>query len=236
MAPAKPAAQMTPREVAAYIDYAVLKPETCPEQVVAEARRGAELGCATICINPAYLDLCSPAVEGTATKLCPVTDFPFGCSSTASRVEQVRQASQSDLVAEVDIVINYGALKQGLDAEVTADLAACAAAAHEFGRELKVILETDALSEDEIRRGCECVIAAGADFIKTSTGFYTGGPTRGAAPDVVALIIEQAAGRAKVKGSGGIRDRARAEELIDLGVDRMGVNCVSVPKVCGYEE
>lgn len=111
---------MTTKELAAYIDYSVLKPEFTEEQIIELTKDGVELGCATICINPGYMELCEPYVKGTETMLCPVTDFPFGTSSTASKVQQIE--------------------------EVTADIKACADAAHKFGRELKVIFETDAFN------------------------------------------------------------------------------------------
>ena len=111
---------MTTKELAAYIDYSVLKPEFTEEQIIELTKDGVELGCATICINPGYMELCEPYVKGTETMLCPVTDFPFGTSSTASKVQQIE--------------------------EVTADIKACADAAHKYGRELKVIFETDAFN------------------------------------------------------------------------------------------
>ena len=147
MKPTKKAEAMTTRELAAYIDYSVLKPEFTEEEIIALTRDGVQLGCATICINPAYMDLCEPYVKGSNTMLCPVTDFPFGTSSTASRVQQIEQVAKYDTVKEVDIVVNYGKLRAGKYDEVTADLKACAEAAHKYGRQIKAILETDALNE-----------------------------------------------------------------------------------------
>ncbi|MBQ6655292.1 MAG: deoxyribose-phosphate aldolase [Erysipelotrichaceae bacterium] len=235
MKPEKKAAEMTVRELAGYIDYSVLKPEFTEEEIIELTKDGVNLGCATICINPKYIPLCSPYVEGSETMLCPVTDFPFGDSSTESRVEQVRRAAQSELVKEVDIVANFGLLRSGRYEEVTADLKACADAAHELGHELKVILETDALNEEQIRQGCECIIAAGADFIKTSTGFLTGHESVGASPEVIALIMDQNRGRVKIKGSGCIRTREHFLQLIDMGIDRMGVGYRSVPVILGLK-
>lgn len=137
---------MTTKELAAYIDYSVLKPEFTEEQIIELTKDGVELGCATICINPGYMELCEPYVKGTETMLCPVTDFPFGTSSTASKVQQIEEVAKYDTVKEVDVVANFGHIRAGKYEEVTADIKACADAAHKFGRELKVIFETDAFN------------------------------------------------------------------------------------------
>ena len=102
---------MTTKELAAYIDYSVLKPELTKD--------GVKLGCATICINPGYMELCEPYVKGTDTMLCPVTDFPFGTSSTKSKVEQIEDVAKYDTVKEVDVVANFGHIRAGKYAEVT---------------------------------------------------------------------------------------------------------------------
>ena len=222
---------MSVKELASYIDYSVLKPEFTEDEISELTKDGVKLGCATICINPAYMDLCAPYVKGTDTKLCPVTDFPFGDSSTESRVQQIQIVGRYDVTGEIDIVANFGKLRSGKYDEVTADLKCCADAAHALGHELKVILETDALNEEQIRQGCECIIAAGADFIKTSTGFLTGHEAKGAAIEVIELIMDQNKGRAKIKGSGCIRTREHFLKLIDMGIDRMGVGYKSVPVV-----
>ena len=231
MKPTKKASEMSVKELATYIDYSVLKPEFTEEEIIELTKDGVQLGCATICINPAYMDLCEPYVKGTDTKLCPVTDFPFGDSSTESRVQQIQLVGKYDVTGEIDIVANFGKLRSGKYDEVTADLKACADAAHALGHELKVILETDALNEEQIRRGCECIIAAGADFIKTSTGFLTGHEAKGAAVEVIEMIMDQNKGRAKIKGSGCIRTREHFLKLIDMGIDRMGIGYKSVPVV-----
>lgn len=217
--------------LASYIDFAVLNPELTPSDIVKEARRAVELKCATVCVNPAYLELLEPIVKGTATGLCPVTDFPFGASSTSSRVAQIREAARFEPVKEIDIVCQYGKLREGRKDEVEADLKACVQAAHECGKELKVILETDALDDKQIAEGCECAIAAGADFVKTSTGFYASPDAVGADPKKVAVMLEAVKGRCKVKASGKIRTRERALELVKMGVNRLGIGSKSVPGI-----
>lgn len=227
----KKAEQMTREELASYIDYSVLKPEFTEEDIIRLTKDGVELGCATICINPGYMELCEPYVKGSKTMLCPVTDFPFGTSSTESRVQQIEAVAKYDTVKEVDIVANFGKLRAGKYDEVTEDLKACAAAAHKYGREIKVILETDALNEEQIRKGCHCCMKAGVDFVKTSTGFLTGFESHGATPEVIQLMQEEVGDKIKIKGSGCIRTREHFLKLIDMGIDRMGVGYRSVPVV-----
>ncbi len=227
----KKASEMSRKEQAAYIDYSVLKPEFTEEEIVALTKDGVELGCATICINPGYMELCEPYVRGTETMLCPVTDFPFGTSSTQSKVQQIEQVAKYDTVKEVDVVANFGMIRSGNYEEVTEDIKACVEAAHKYGREIKVIFETDALTEQQIRKTCHCCIEAGADFVKTSTGFLTGHEAHGATPEVIEMMMEEVDGKCKVKGSGCIRTREHFLKLIDMGIDRMGVGYKSVPVV-----
>ena len=232
----KKANEMSVRELAAYIDYSVLKPEFTEEDIINLTKDGVKLGCATICINPGYMELCEPYVKGSDTMLCPVTDFPFGTSSTASKVKQIEEVAKYDTVKEVDVVANFGLIRSGKYDAVTKDLKACAEAAHRFGRELKAIFETDALTEEEIRKTCHCCIEAGVDFVKSSTGFLTGHELKGASIDVIRIMMEEVGDRCKVKGSGCIRDREHFLKLIDMGIDRMGVGYRSVPVVLGLKK
>ena len=231
----KKAEEMTVKELASYIDYSVLKPEFTEEQIIELTKDGVKLGCATICINPGYIELCTPYVEGTETGLCPVTDFPFGTSSTECKTAQVEIAAGYDTVTEIDVVANFGLIRSGEYEKVTADLKACADTAHKYGKELKVIFETDALTEEQIKKTCRCCMEAGADFVKTSTGFLTGYELRGAAPDVIQLMMDEVGEKCKIKGSGCIRTREHFLQLIDMGIDRMGVGYKSVPVVLGLE-
>lgn len=227
----KKASEMSLREQAAYIDYSVLKPEFTEQEIIELTKDGVKLGCATICINPGYMDLCEPYVKGTDTMLCPVTDFPFGTSSTESKVEQIERVAKYDTVKEIDVVANFGLIRSGKYDEVTRDIKACVEAAHKYGRELKVIFETDALNEKQIRRMCHCCIEAGTDFVKTSTGFLTGHEAKGATPEIIQMMMEEVGDHCKVKGSGCIRTREHFLKLIDMGIDRMGVGYRSVPIV-----
>lgn len=234
MRPIKPASEMTRDELAAYIDYSILKPEFTTEDVKREARTAVDLRCKTVCINPAYIETVLPIVEGADTGICVVIDFPFGTSSTRSKVAQAEVVLEYP-IEDLDIVMNYGWLRDGEIEKVAEDIRAVVDVCHAKGVIVKTIFETDALTDDEIRSAAEAAIAAGSDYIKTSTGFYTGTPKHGertgAFDEMVALMQECAAGRAKVKGSGSIRDKAHFLRLIDMGIDRMGVGYRSVPVV-----
>jgi deoxyribose-phosphate aldolase len=233
--PAKPASEMTEVELARYIDHSVLKPGFTPDEVRREVANAIEYGCKTVCINPSSIDIAAEMCAGTDTGICVVVDFPFGCSTTESKVAQTRIAVASG-VQEVDVVANYGWIRGGLTTAVEDDLRVVIETCHEDGVLVKVILETDALTVEEIKVGAEAAIAAGADFIKTSTGFYTGTNEHeltGAFDEMVKLMLSCAAGRCQVKGSGAIRDREHFLRLIDAGIDRMGIGYRSTPVVLG---
>lgn len=231
MRPSKKASEMTVNELAKYIDYSVLKPEFTEQEIIDLTKDGVRLGCATICINPAYMDLCEPYVKGSETMLCPVCDFPFGTSSTESKVKQIEILAKYDTAKEIDIVANFGWIRGGMYDKVTEDIKACADKAHQYGRKLKVIFETDALNEEQVRKACQCAIKAGADFVKTSTGFLSGFEAHGATPEIIKVMMEEVDGKCQVKGSGCIRTREHFLQLIDMGIDRMGVGYKSVPVV-----
>lgn len=231
MRPEKKASEMTTGELAKYIDYSVLKPEFTEEEIIELTKDGVRLGCATICINPVYMELCEPYVKGSETMLCPVCDFPFGASSTESKVKQIEILARYDTIKEIDIVANFGWIRGGMYDKVTEDLKACADMAHRHGRKIKVIFETDALNEEQVRKACQCAVKAGVDFVKTSTGFLTGFEAHGAAPEIIKIMMEEVDGKCQVKGSGCIRTREHFLQLIDMGIDRMGVGYKSVPVV-----
>jgi deoxyribose-phosphate aldolase len=229
------AADLSVAELASYIDHSVLKPDFTPQDVRREVLAGIGFGCRTVCINPASMELAVPLCAGTGTGVCVVVDFPFGCSSTASKVAQTAIVLEAG-ADEVDIVANYGWVRGGELQRVEDDLRAVIEPCHSAGVPVKVIFETDALSKAEISAAAEASIAAGADFLKTSTGFHTGSNQHalpGASEEMVAFMIACAAGRCRVKGSGSIRDRAHFLRLIDAGVDRMGIGYRSTPVVLG---
>ena len=233
MKPAKKASEMTVKELARYIDQSVLKPEFTQEDIIKYSQEGIDFGCATICINPASLDLVSKMVEGTDTGICVVCDFPFGLSTTESKVKQAEEYCSKYKIEDLDIVANYGQLRSGNYDYVTADIKAVVDVCHEYGTNVKVIIETDSLTKDQIIAGTKCAVKAGADFIKSSTGFFTGKENVGATTEVVATMMEAGEGKIKVKGSGCIRTREHFLELIDMGIDRMGIGYRSTPVVLG---
>lgn len=237
MKPTKPAAEMSVHELAAYIDHSVLKPEFTPAEVRAEVQAAIAYGCKTVCINPASIEIAAPLCSGTRTGICVVVDFPFGASSTESKVAQT-EAALAGGIQELDIVANYGWIRGGEMKRVEDDLRAVIDACHREGVLVKVIFETDALTLDQIARTADAAITAGADFIKTSTGFYTGTTQHaqpGASDEMVAYMLQCADGRAKVKGSGAIRDRDHFLRLIDAGIDRMGIGYRSTAVVLGLQ-
>lgn len=235
MKPNKRAVEMSAKELARYIDQSVLKPEFTQEEIRKYAQEGIDFGCATICINPASLDLVSRMVEGTDTGICVVCDFPFGLSTTKSKARQAEEYCSQYLIQDLDIVANYGQLRSGNLDFVTADIKAVVDVCHKYGTQVKVIIETDSLTMDQIKDGTRCAVAAGADFIKSSTGFYTGKENVGATPEVVQAMMDAGEGRIKVKGSGCIRTRDHFLQLIDMGIDRMGIGYRSTPVVLGLK-
>lgn len=229
----KKASDMSVFELAAYIDQSVLKPQFTQEEIRKYIQEGIDFGCKTVCINPSSLDLASNMCEGTDTRICVVCDFPFGLSTPRMKAKTAKNYSKRGDVFELDIVANYGWIKSGLYDKVKQDIKGVCEACHEYDVAVKVILETDALTREEVLLATDAVVQAGADFVKTSTGFYTGGPTVGAAPELIEAIIKRVNGRCKVKGSGNIRTREHFLQLIDLGIDRMGIGYSSTPVVLG---
>lgn len=236
MKPTKKASEMTVKELAAYIDQSVLKPEFTEEDIRRYIQEGVDVGCATVCINPSSLPIAAELTKETDTAICVVCDFPFGTSTTASKVLQAREYCSHWEIKELDIVSNFGWIRSGKWDDVTKDIAAVAAACHEYHTEVKVIFETDALTVDEVKKACECAIAAKADFVKTSTGFLTGHENHGASPEIIKVMIDACNGRIKIKGSGCIRTREHFLQLIDMGIDRMGVGFRSTPVVLGLKK
>ena len=224
---------MTVRELAAYIDQSVLKPEFTQADIRKYIQEGIDYGCRTVCINPSSMDIAAELCAGTETKICVVCDFPFGLSTTASKCLQAEEYCKRGDVFELDIVANYGWIRSGMWDAVHDDVRAVCDVCHKYGTAVKVIMETDALTKEEIIKATEVLVSAGADFVKSSTGFYTGGPSVGATPEIVEMMMKTADGKAKVKGSGCIRTREHFLQLIDMGIDRMGVGYRSVPVVLG---
>lgn len=216
---------MTKPELAAKIDHTLLKPDATAEQIKKLCKEAAEYQFCSVCVNSGRAALARQCLEGTGVKLCVVVGFPLGCSVTKA----AEAAEMAKLGAdEIDMVLNVGLAKDGDWAGVTADIAAVRRVCPT--QTLKVILETCLLTEPEIVRACECAKAAGADFVKTSTGFSTGGAK---AADV--SLMKNASGGLKVKASGGIHNYIEAKAMLEAGADRIGASA-GIAIVNGMEE
>lgn len=205
------------RDVARYIDHTLLKPDATREQVLEVCKEARDHSFASVCINPAFVHLAADALRGSDVKVCTVIGFPLGANTTVTKALETRDAVANG-ADEIDMVINVGALKARNDDLVRRDIEAVVQAAD--GRIVKVILETALLNDEEKVRACNLSREAGADFVKTSTGFGPGGAT---AHDI--SLMRQAVGRYMgVKASGGIRDLAVAQEMIAAGATRIGAS------------
>ena len=206
-------------ELAKYMDHTLLKADATREQVQKVIDEAKEYDFASVCINPYWVSLTHEELKGTDVNTCTVIGFPLGATSTESKVFEAQQAMR-DGADELDMVINIGELKGGNDDAVLADIKALADAIHEEGKHLKVIIETSLLNDEEKVRACKLSEAAGADFVKTSTGFSTAG----AKVEDVKLMRETVGDRLGVKASGGIHTKAEAEAMIAAGANRLGVS------------
>jgi deoxyribose-phosphate aldolase len=209
----------TPGSVAAMIDHTLLKPDATRaeiEKLCAEAR---DLGFATVCVNPTWVALAAARLRGSAVKVCSVVGFPLGATTPDVKHYEARRAI-FDGAAEVDMVINVGALKSGDLRVVERDIEAVVAPARECGVVSKVIIEAALLSDDEKVAACTLAKAAGADFVKTSTGFGPGGAT---VADV-ALMRRVVGAEMGVKAAGGVRDYEGLRAMVAAGATRVGAS------------
>ncbi|WP_296191942.1 deoxyribose-phosphate aldolase [uncultured Microbacterium sp.] len=203
--------------LAATIDHAILKPEFTRDDVDQQLDIAAEWKVFSVCVRPSDIAYAVRRLDGSGVAVGTVIGFPHGTTSTATKVAETAQAL-ADGASEVDMVVNIGWLRSGFDADVEADIAAVVAAAE--GQISKVILETSLLDDEQIARGSRLTDAAGADFVKTSTGFAGGGAT---APHV-RLMRENVSDRVRVKASGGVHSLADALAMIDAGATRLGTS------------
>lgn len=200
-----------------YIDHTILKPDAIREEVIAICKEAIVYDFASVCVNQFYTKLVKEQLAGSDVMVCTVVGFPLGAVSKEVKAFETELAIR-DGADEIDMVINIGALKDGDDELVKKDIEAVVAAAQ--GHTVKVIIETCLLTEDEKVRACELSLAAGAHFVKTSTGFSKGGATY----EDVSLMRKTVGDRAKVKASGGVRDYEGAMKMIEAGADRIGAS------------
>lgn len=213
--------------MARYLDHAVLKPEMSQD----EAREAIALGIAhkvrTVCVRPCDIAMAATLCAGSDTEVSCVLAFPHGCTPAAVKAFEAKEAIAAG-TREIDMVANYGFIRSGLREALLADMRAVTDVARPAGILVKVILETCTLTPDQIRFATEIAVEAGADFVKTSTGFHSGGAT----VEAVAAMFEAGAGRICVKASGGIRTLEDANRFLDMGCERLGVGYGSTPALC----
>ena len=204
--------------IAAYIDHTLLKQDAAAPQIDRLCAEAAQYHFVSVCVNPWYVPRCVKNLQGTGVKVCTVVGFPLGATTTESKVFETLQAVRSG-AEEIDMVMNVCAMKSGNTRAIEQEIQALAAAV-EGHAILKVILETCLLTEEEKILACQIAKRAGADFVKTSTGFSTGGAT---VADV-ALMRRTVGPEMGVKAAGGIRDYAAAKAMLDAGATRIGAS------------
>lgn len=214
-------AQMNPRSFAAYLDATNLKLDADDADLRTLCAEASEAGCAAVCVYPGSLARCHDFLHQTSSdvNLCAVIGFPHGRTGTGVKRSELLYAAQNG-ADEVDIVLNHAELRAGRRGNVDEELRGLCQTAREHRLRTKIIVETCYLGEDDKRTALELCETAGADFIKTSTGFGSGGAT----PDDVRLFAALRTGGIRIKASGGIRTLEAALALIDAGADRLGVS------------
>ncbi|MFA6540705.1 MAG: deoxyribose-phosphate aldolase [Bacteroidota bacterium] len=201
------------------IDHTLLKPEATADQIEQLCAEAKKYQFASVCINPSNVPLCASLLKDTTVKVCTVIGFPLGATTTQTKAAETEEVIRSG-ATEVDMVINVGRLKSKDYTYVENDIFAVVQAAKKYGVLSKVILETGLLSDEEKVIACMLAKRAGADFVKTSTGFSKGGATAG---DIALMryVVGSAMG---VKASGGVRTREDALKMVKSGADRIGAS------------
>ena len=205
-------------ELNQFIDHTLLKPTATADQIEVLCQEALTYDFFSVCVNSCYVSQAKELLKNTNIKICTVVGFPLGAMSTVAKVQETKQAL-ADGAHEIDMVINLGFLRGGVFDAVRNDIQSVKTIMPD--QTLKIILETCYLTEDEIVKASELAIEAGADFIKTSTGFGTGGATTHAVKLMKKAIANRKVG---IKASGGIRDTETALQYINLGVQRIGTS------------
>ncbi|NKZ33794.1 deoxyribose-phosphate aldolase [Rothia terrae] len=210
---------MSSQQLAGMIDHTILTPNASEADVLRLCAEAREHGFASVCVNPVWAPVVAKALEGSKSLPCVVVGFPFGASASDVKAFEAKTAVEAG-AREVDMVINIAdAIAENRDALV-ADIRAVAEATHAGGAGLKVIIETSYLSDAQKVLACEAAVEAGADFVKTSTGYSSAGAT----VEDIALMRKTVGPNVGVKASGGIRDRATALAMIEAGASRIGAS------------
>ena len=204
--------------IARYIDHTLLKADARKEDIEKLCSEAFHNGFASVCVNSCWVPLASDLLAGTDVAVCTVVGFPLGAASSKAKAAEAAEAARNG-ADEIDMVINIGMLKSGMADAVEDDIKEVRDAVR--GKTLKVIIETCLLTDEEKIAACRAAAAAGADFVKTSTGFSTGGAT---VHDVALMKETVRPYGLKVKASGGIRSYSDAKAMIDAGADRIGAS------------
>lgn len=203
--------------IASYIDHTLLAPDATEDGIRRICQEARDNHFASVCVNSCWVSLVSSLLSGSGVHTCTVVGFPLGAMDSVSKAAEASEAVRNG-ADEIDMVINIGYIKSGMQEKAEEDIRAVRAACQ--GKVLKVIIETCLLSDDEKRLACRLAENAGADFVKTSTGFSKGGAT----VHDVALMRETVGDRLGVKASGGIRDLSAAKAMIEAGATRIGAS------------
>jgi deoxyribose-phosphate aldolase len=209
----------TESEIARLIDHTLLKPEASREDIQRLCEEAVDYGFASVCVNPWNVSQAAELVRGSEVRVCAVVGFPLGASLSIVKAFEAGEALKSG-AQEIDMVINLGALKSGQEALAEADVRGVVDACHRASALCKVILETALLTREEKIRGALLAKKAGADFVKTSTGFGPGGATA----EDVRLIRETVGGGTGIKAAGGVRTLEEVRKMIEAGATRIGTS------------
>jgi deoxyribose-phosphate aldolase len=207
------------RSIAQLIDHTILRPDAIRADVKQVCEEALRYEFASVCVNSFWVPLVAAELKGSVVKVCTVAGFPLGAASTAAKVAETLGAL-ADGAQEVDMVLNIGALRGGESDVVESDIRAVVTASHNHGAIVKVILETALLTDENKVLACEICVAAGADFVKTSTGFSKAGAT----VEDIALMRRTAGPNLGVKASGGIRTLEDLKAMVAAGASRVGAS------------
>lgn len=205
--------------VAKMIDHTLLKPDATQEEIEQLIKEAKQYDFAAVCINASWVQLAAQQLKETEIEVCTVVGFPLGATTTSVKKYEAEEALENG-ANEIDMVMNIGALKSGNDELVQAEIETIAILVHRYNGLLKVILETSLLSDEQIERACQLAVAAGTDYVKTSTGFNGDGAT----VEAVSLMRRTVGEKVGVKASGGIRTKDDLQRMIVAGANRVGAS------------
>lgn len=215
------------KKINRYLDHAVLKPEMTIEEVKEAIQIGINYEVRTVCVRPCDIDIAAEMCKGTETEVCCVLGFPHGVSLSETKAYEANMYCKKG-VSEIDMVANYSFIKSELWDEVEKDIKDVHDITKVHGALLKVILETNMLSDEQIKKATQLCASIGVEYVKTSTGFNG----EGASVKAIDIMLAATSNGTKVKASGGIRDYEKAMLFIEKGCERLGVGCSSTPIIC----